>query len=56
MPAYEDPRSRELGDDGLLRFGPPCGFVLPLRPRQGPEQRAGHPSGAASDGRSSVWS
>ena len=43
MPAYEDPRGRELGDDGLLRFGPPCGFVLPLRPRQGPEQRAGHP-------------
>ena len=43
MPAYEDPRGRELGDDGLLRFGPPCGFVLPLRPRQGREQRAGHP-------------
>jgi uncharacterized protein (DUF2126 family) len=43
MAAYEDPRSRELGDDGLLRFGPPCGFVLPLRPREGHEQPAEDP-------------
>ncbi len=34
MPAFEDPRSRQLDDEGRLEegFGPPAGFVLAMRP------------------------